>query len=138
MDHFLGHAFKKSVFYKFKKYTKVLNICKTQNINLKHLSRETHYNSSSPGVKQEDGTDQEGAGQNNAYRQEKPVAQANVLLPEQEWVPVWVAGQALTAVVAADGTDTLDGLHELWRLAESVEVEGKLCIFDGLGCRNCR
>lgn len=66
------------------------------------------------------------------------MTQAYVLLPEEEGVAVGVAGQALTAVVAADGTDTLDGLHELWRLTKPVEVEGKLCIFDGLSSRNCR
>lgn len=66
------------------------------------------------------------------------MTQAYILLPEQERVAVRVAGQALASVVAADGTDALDGLHELWRLAEPVEVEGKLCIFDGLGRRNCR
>lgn len=66
------------------------------------------------------------------------MAQAYILLPEEEGVAVGVAGQALMAVVAADGPDTLDGLHKLWRLAKPVEVEGKLCIFDGLSGRNCR
>lgn len=64
------------------------------------------------------------------------MAQADVLLPEQERVAVGVGGQALSAVVAADGAHALDGLHKLRRFPEPVEVEGELCVFDGLSSRD--
>lgn len=60
------------------------------------------------------------------------MAQTNILLPEQEWVAVGVGGEALSAVVTADGSHALDGLHKLRRLPEPVEVEGELCIYNGL------
>lgn len=64
------------------------------------------------------------------------MAQTDVLLPEQERVAVGVGGQPLSAVVVADCPHALNGLHKLWRLPEPVEVEGELCVFDGLGSRN--
>lgn len=64
------------------------------------------------------------------------MAQTNILFPEQERVAVGVGGQALSAVVAADGPHALDGLHKLRRLPEPVEVEGELCVFDGLSSRD--
>lgn len=64
------------------------------------------------------------------------MAQTNILLPEEERVAVGVGGQALPAVVAADGPHALYGLHKLWRLPEPVEVEGELCVFDGLSSRD--
>lgn len=60
------------------------------------------------------------------------MAQTNVLLPEEERVAVGVRGQALPTVVTADGPHALDGLHKLRSLPEPVEVEGELCVFDGL------
>lgn len=66
------------------------------------------------------------------------MAQTNILLPEKKGVSVGVRRQALSAVVAADCPHTLDGLHKLWRLPEPVEVEGELCVFDGLSCRDCK
>lgn len=64
------------------------------------------------------------------------MAQTNILFPEEERVAVGVGGQALSAVVAANGPHTLDGFHKLWSLPEPVEVEGELCVFDGLGFRD--
>lgn len=62
--------------------------------------------------------------------------QTDVLLPEEERVAVGVGGQALLAVVVADCSHALDGLHKLRGLSEPVEVEGELCVFDGLGSGN--
>lgn len=42
----------------------------------------------------------------------------------------------MPAVVAADGPYALDGFHKLRRLPEPVEVEGELCVFDGLSSRD--
>lgn len=42
----------------------------------------------------------------------------------------------MSAVVAADSPHALDGLHKLRRLPEPVEVEGELCVFDGLSSRD--
>lgn len=42
----------------------------------------------------------------------------------------------MSAVVAADGPYALDGFHKLRRLPEPVEVEGELCVFDGLSSRD--
>lgn len=64
------------------------------------------------------------------------MAQTNILFPEEEGVSVGVGGQALSAVVAANSPHALDGFHKLWSLPEPVEVEGELCVFDGLGCRD--
>lgn len=64
------------------------------------------------------------------------MAQTNVLFPKQERVAVGVGGQAFLAVVTADGSHALYGLHELRRLPEPVEVEGELCVFNGLSSRN--
>lgn len=97
---------------------------------------KTYDNPSRPWVEQEKGTDQKGAGEHNTDGQEKPVTQTNILLPKQERVAVGVGGQALSAVVAADGPDALNGLHKLWRLPEPVEVEGELCVFNRLSSRN--
>lgn len=96
----------------------------------------THYDAGGPRVEQEEGTDQKGTGEHDTDGQQEPVAQTNVLFPEQERVAIGVGGQALTAVVAADSPHALDGLHELRRLPEPIEVEGELCVFDGLGSRD--
>lgn len=79
-----------------------------------------------PGVEQEDGADQEGAGQHHADGQQEPVAEADVLLPEQEGVSVGVVEHALAAELVTDGPHALDGLHEVAGLAKAVQVEGEL------------
>jgi len=96
----------------------------------------THDDAGGPRVEQEQRADQKGAGEHDADGQQEPVAQTNVLFPEQEGVAVGVGGEALPAVVAADRPHALDGLHELRRLPEPVEVEGELCVFDGLSSRD--
>ena len=96
----------------------------------------THYDAGGPRVEQEEGTDQKGAGEHNTDGQQEPVAQTNILFPEEERVAVGVGGQALSAVVAADSPHTLNGFHKLRRLPEPVEVEGELCVFDGLSSRD--
>lgn len=97
---------------------------------------DTHDDSCRPGVEQEEGADEEGAGQHHADGQQQPVTQTNVLFPEEERVAVGVGREALAAVVAADGPHALNGLHKLWRLPEPVEVEGELCVFNGLRGRD--
>lgn len=52
--------------------------------------RNTHYNASGPRVEQEEGTDQKGAGKHDTDGEQKPVAQTNILFPEQERVAVGV------------------------------------------------
>lgn len=98
--------------------------------------RSTHYDAGGPGIEQEEGTDQKCAGEHDADGQQQPVAQTNILFPEQEWVAVGIRGQALSAVVAADGPHALDGFHKLRRLPEPVEVEGELCVFNRLSSWN--
>lgn len=96
----------------------------------------THNDASGPRVKQEEGTDEKGAGEHDADGQQKPMAQTDILFPEQERVPIRVGGEALPAVVVANGSHALDGFHELRRLPEPVEVEGELCVFNGLSSWN--
>ncbi|TNN34445.1 hypothetical protein EYF80_055392 [Liparis tanakae] len=74
-----------------------------------------------PGVEQEDGADQEGAGQHHADGQQEPVAQPDVLLPEQEGVSVGVVQHAFAAKLVANGANALDGFHEVAGLAEAVQ-----------------
>ncbi len=52
----------------------------------------THYDAGGPRVEQEEGTDEEGAGKHDADGQQEPVAQTNILFPEQERVAVGVRG----------------------------------------------
>lgn len=52
----------------------------------------THYDARSPRVEQEEGTDQKGAGKHDTDGQQEPVAQTNILFPEQERVAVGVGG----------------------------------------------
>lgn len=96
----------------------------------------TYNNARSPWIEQEHGTHEKGAGEHHANEEQQPVAQADILLPEKEWVAVWVAGHTQATVVVADGAHTLNGLHKLGCLAQPVEVEGKLCVFNGLCSRN--
>lgn len=86
----------------------------------------------SPGVEQEDRTDQEGAGQNHTDRQQEPMSEANVLLPEQEGVSIRVVEHTLAAELIADGPHTLDGLHKVTSLAKAIQVEGELGKLEGL------
>lgn len=109
--------------------------CHQSRIYIYALSN-TYNDAGGPWVEQEEGTDQKGASQYNTDGQQEPVAQTNILLPEEERVSVRVRRQALSAVVAADGPHTLDGLHKLWRLPEPVEVEGELCVFNRLSSRD--
>ena len=91
-----------------------------------------------PGVEQENGTDQEGAGQHHADRQQEPVSEANVLLPEQERVSIRVVEHTLAAKLFTDGPHTLDGLHEVTSLAEAVQVEGELGKLQGPCSWDCK
>lgn len=96
------------------------------------------YNdASNPGVEQEDGTDQEGAGQRHGDGQQEPMPEADVLLPEQEGVPVRVAQHALAAELLADGPHTFNDLHKVTGLAKVVQVEGELSELQGLSSWNC-
>lgn len=91
-----------------------------------------------PGVEQEDGADEEGAGQGDGDRQQEPVSEADVLLPEQEGVSVRVAGHALAAELLADGPHNFDDLHKVAGLAKVVQVERELSELQGFRSRNCR
>ena len=62
------------------------------------------------------------------------MAEANVLLPDEEGVAVGVAGEPQARVVIADGSDFFDGFNEVRGVTQAVEVERELSIFDGL-CR---
>lgn len=86
---------------------------------------------SDPGVEEENGTDEEGAGQRYSDRQQEPVSEADVLLPEQEGVSIWVAEHALVAKLLADGPHTFNGLHKVTGLAKVVQVEGELSELQG-------
>lgn len=62
------------------------------------------------------------------------MAEADVLLPEEEGVAVGVAGEPQARVVVADGPDFFNGFHEVRGVPQAVEVEGELGVFDGLCC----
>lgn len=100
-------------------------------------SCRTYNDAGSPGVEQENRTDQEGAGQHHADRQQEPVSEANVLLPEQEGVSVRVVEHTLATKLIADGPHTLNGLHEVAGLAKAVQVEGELGKLQGLCSLDC-
>lgn len=101
-------------------------------------SEETHNDPGRPGVQEEDGTHEKRACKHHADGQEKPVAEAEVLLPEEEGVAVGVAGQPQARVVVADGPDLLDGLHEVGGVPQAVEVERELSVLNGLRGGDCR
>lgn len=97
------------------------------------------YNdASNPGVEQENGTDEEGAGQRDGDRQQEPVSEPDVLLPEQEGVSVRVAEHALAAKLLADGPHTFDGLYKVAGVAKVVQVEGELSELQGFSSWNCK
>ena len=91
-----------------------------------HVCLWTHYDACGPGVEQEDGTDQEGTGQHHADGQQEPVAESDILFPEQEGVAVGVVQHALAAELVAHRPHALDGLHKVGRLPQPVQVEGEL------------
>lgn len=65
------------------------------------------------------------------------MAEADVLLPEEEGVAVGVAGEPQARVVTADGSDFLNGFNEVRGVTQAVEVERELSVFDGLCCGDC-
>lgn len=97
------------------------------------------YNdASNPGVEKENGTDEEGAGQRDGDRQQEPVPEVDVLLPEEEGVSVWVAEHTLAAKLLTDGPHTFDGLHKVTGVAKVVQVEGELGELQGFSSWNCK
>lgn len=97
------------------------------------------YNdASNPGVEQENGTNEEGAGQRDGDRQQEPVPEADVLLPEEEGVSVRVAEHALAVKLLTDGPHTFDGLHKVTGVTKVVQVEGELSKLQGFGSWNCK
>lgn len=62
------------------------------------------------------------------------MAEANVLLPEEEGVAVGVAGQPQAGVVVADASDLFNSFHEVRCVPQAIEVERELSVFDGLCC----
>ena len=65
------------------------------------------------------------------------MAEADVLLPEEEGVAVGIAGEPQARVVIADGSDFFNGFNEVRGVTQAVEVERELSIFNGLCCRDC-
>lgn len=65
------------------------------------------------------------------------MSQADVLLPEQEGVPVGVVEHAFTGELLADGAHTLNTLDEVGCLPQAVQVEGELGKLQGLCGRDC-
>lgn len=63
--------------------------CRCISLNNSH---HTHDDASGPRVEEEEGADEKGAGEHDADGQQQPVAQADVLLPEEERVAVGVGG----------------------------------------------
>lgn len=101
-------------------------IGKVENENSWVVGVLTYDDASSPGVEQQNRTNQEGAGQDHTDRQQKPVSETDVLLPEQEGVSVWVVEHTLTTELVADSTHTLNGLHKIAGLPKAIQVEGEL------------
>lgn len=98
----------------------------------------TYNDSGGPGVEQENGTNQEGAGQHHADGQQEPVSEADVLLPEEEGVSVGVVEHALAAKLITDGAHTLDGFHKVAGLAKTIQVEGELGELQRFCCWDCK
>lgn len=96
------------------------------------------YNdASNPGVEEENGADEKGAGQRDGDGEQEPVSEADVLLPEEEGVSVRVVEHALAAELLADGPHAFDGLHKVAGVAKVVQVEGKLSKLQGFSSWNC-
>lgn len=94
----------------------------------------TYNDSSSPGVQQEKGTHQECTGQDHADGQEEPMAETNILFPEEEWVAIRIIWHSQAGIIVANGSHFLDRFHKVWRLSKAIEVERKLGILDWLSC----
>jgi hypothetical protein len=65
------------------------------------------------------------------------VSQADVLLPEQEWVTIGVVENTFTGEFLADGPHALDALDEVGRLPQAVQIERELSKLQGLRGRDC-
>ena len=98
----------------------------------------TYNDASCPWVEQEDRTNQEGASQYHTDRQQEPVSEANVLLPEQEWVSIGVVEDALATKLITNGPHALNGFHKVTSLAKTIQVERKLGKLQRLRCRDCK
>ena len=97
----------------------------------------THDDAGRPGVEQQQGADKEGAGQQDADGQQEPVAQANVLLPEEEGVAAGVAQHPVAlGGLPADGPHALNRLHKVGCATQPAQVEGELGELQRLGCRD--
>lgn len=97
----------------------------------------TYNDASCPGAEQENCANQEGACQDHTDGQQKPVSETNVLLPEQEGVPVRVVEHTLVAKLVTDGTHALDGLHKVAGLPKAIQVERKLSKLQRLCSWDC-
>lgn len=82
----------------------------TQNVR---TSAGTYNDASGPGIEQEDGAHQEGTCQDDAYRQEEPMPEPDVLLPEEERVPAGVAVHSLLRELIAHRSHALDRLDKV-------------------------
>lgn len=82
---------------------------------------KTHYEASSPGVEQQQGTDEKSADQQDADGQQEAVPQAQVLLPEEEGGATGVGAHPGPACLCARCPGPLDGLHEIRSLLEAMK-----------------
>ncbi len=82
--------------------------------------RQTYNDACGPGVEQEDGAHQEGAGKDNTDGQQEPVAQTNVLFPEQKGVAIGIVLDSLTHKFLANCAHTLNGFNEVRGLSEAI------------------
>lgn len=98
--------------------------------------RETYNDTCGPWIEQQDGAHQEGAGQDYADGQQEPVAQADVLLPEEERVAIRIVPDALAHELLTDRAHAFDSLNEIRGLPEAVQVEGKLSKLQGFSSRD--
>lgn len=60
------------------------------------------------------------------------MSEADVLLPEEEGVSVWVIEHTLATKLVADSPHAFNGLYKVAGLAKAVQVEGELSKLQGL------
>lgn len=65
------------------------------------------------------------------------MSKANVLLPEQEGVTVWVVEHTLAAKLVTDGPHALNCFHKVAGLSETIQVKWELGKLQWLSCWNC-
>ena len=85
------------------------------------IPARTHYETSRPGIEQQQGTDEESAYQQDADSQQKVAPQAQILLPEEEGGATGVGTHPGPACLGARCSGPLNGLHEVRSLLEAMQ-----------------